>query len=320
MNVLFIRILSVCLLASFSISIHAQTKVVVIPMGGDAQPLQNVITVSKENGDFSDPVAAMNSITDASEDNPYLVVIGAGVFTVDSPVIMQEWVSIQGSGQATTKITGAISTSVPDATSAVLVGANNAELSNLSIVNNGDSSGQVIGIYNNSASPDMMHVTAHASGSNGGAPGLVGYGVYNISSSPNMLHVKASAELLGTSWTTAYGIYNQDSSSTMVNCTAEAAGGGGSRAVWLTGTSSPVISHLTAVSTGGVPYSVGLTVANGASAYIQDSSVQGETAGLDVQSESGRIVNTRIIGGVLNNATGTQCRLNYDADLNTVNC
>ena len=45
---------------------HAQNKVVVIPMAGDAEPLQNIITVSAQNGDFTSPIAAMNSINDAS--------------------------------------------------------------------------------------------------------------------------------------------------------------------------------------------------------------------------------------------------------------
>ena len=50
----------------------AHNRVVIVPLGGDdAKPLQNVVTVSKANGDFTDPVTAMASITDASAENPY---------------------------------------------------------------------------------------------------------------------------------------------------------------------------------------------------------------------------------------------------------
>ena len=73
------------------------------------KPLKNVITVAKANGKFTDPVAAVNSITDASATNPYLVVIGPGVYTVTSPVVMKPYVDIAGSGENVTKITGAIS-------------------------------------------------------------------------------------------------------------------------------------------------------------------------------------------------------------------
>jgi hypothetical protein len=59
----------------------AADKLVVIPLFGHSKPLKNVVTVAKLSGKFTDPVAAVNSITDASENNPYFVVIGLGVYT-----------------------------------------------------------------------------------------------------------------------------------------------------------------------------------------------------------------------------------------------
>ena len=53
------------------LTVLAQTKVVVIPLfGDDAKPLKNIVTVAKANGNFADPVAAVNSIKDASVSNP----------------------------------------------------------------------------------------------------------------------------------------------------------------------------------------------------------------------------------------------------------
>ena len=57
----------------------------VIPVG---RKLKNVDTVAKANGDFTDPVAAVNSITDASATNPYLVVICPGVYTITQTLMM----------------------------------------------------------------------------------------------------------------------------------------------------------------------------------------------------------------------------------------
>lgn len=65
----------------------------------------NVVVVAKSGGDFTDPVAAVNSITDASESNPYLVKIMPGVYDIGSNyIVMPAYVSLEGSGQATTKI------------------------------------------------------------------------------------------------------------------------------------------------------------------------------------------------------------------------
>jgi pectin methylesterase-like acyl-CoA thioesterase len=71
---------------------------------------KNIITVAKSGGDFTDPVAAVDSISDASATNPYLVVIAPGVYTVTQTLQMKQYVDIAGSGEEVTKLTGAIKT------------------------------------------------------------------------------------------------------------------------------------------------------------------------------------------------------------------
>jgi len=52
--------------------------------------MMNVVTVSAENGDYTSPVAAINSITNAAEDNQYVIQIGPGVYNIgDTPIVMQ---------------------------------------------------------------------------------------------------------------------------------------------------------------------------------------------------------------------------------------
>ena len=120
------------------LTVQAQTKVVVIPLfGDDPKPLKNIITVAKANGDFKDPVAAVNSITDASAENPYLVVIGPGVYTVTKTLAMKQYVDIVGSGKNLTKVKGAISTSKHNASSAIISGARTSALSSLTVENTG---------------------------------------------------------------------------------------------------------------------------------------------------------------------------------------
>lgn len=68
----------------------------------------NVKVVSLDgNGDFTSPVDAVNSITDASETNPYLVKIMPGVYDFGSSrIITSPFVDIQGSGRHITRLVG----------------------------------------------------------------------------------------------------------------------------------------------------------------------------------------------------------------------
>lgn len=200
MNI-FIHI-AVALTVSLSMSLaEAQDKVVVIPLNS-AKELKNVVIVSAKGGDFTDPVAAVNSITDASESNPYLVLIGPGVYTLTQTLVMKPYVTIAGSGQEATILTGAISSGVV-ATSAMVSGADNATLCDLTIENNGGSIAS-IALYNDNSSPVVRNVTARASGGNGNV------GVLNLnSSSPTMTDMTVSA----TGGDECYGVSNNSASS-----------------------------------------------------------------------------------------------------------
>jgi hypothetical protein len=67
----------------------------------------NVIVVAKSGGDFTDPVAAVASISNPSATNRYLVRIQPGVYDLGRTVIvMKNWVDIEGAGENSTVLTG----------------------------------------------------------------------------------------------------------------------------------------------------------------------------------------------------------------------
>jgi hypothetical protein len=66
--------------------------------------LANVVVVARSGGDFTDPVAALASITDASAANPYLVKIMPGDYLVSAPVVMKPFVDLEGSGRDITRL------------------------------------------------------------------------------------------------------------------------------------------------------------------------------------------------------------------------
>lgn len=149
----------------------------------DDSHYQNVVVVAKSGGDFDSIQAALDSITDASADNPYLIWVAPGVYV--EKVTMKAHVDVQGAGEAATKITYV---GDPSQDTGTVVGVNDAELRFLTVENTGGD-GYAIAIYNRTASPRLNHLTVSASGAV-----TLTVGVYNRDrAAPPMSHMTVSA-------------------------------------------------------------------------------------------------------------------------------
>jgi len=227
----------------------------------DGADYANVIVVAKAGGDFTSIQAAVDSITNATSLNPYLVWVAPGIYT--EAVTMTSWVDIEGAGQHATKITYQGSADFSDAT---VLGADNAALRNIAVENTGgDTYG--IAIVADGTSPDLVHVTASATANNfsgglrsanGAAPSIqdltatafdaaVNYGIALGDSSPVMVDVEATAS--GGNESYALSISNSDMQATGLQLNAS----GGllfNRGIWISNASSPVIHNLSVVVSG----------------------------------------------------------------------
>jgi len=201
--------------------------------GVDAESPDRVVWVADDGtGDFLLLSAALDSISDASASNPYVVRIAPGVYTETATVALKTYVDVEGSGQGVTTITCECASASWGASSAtVSAGDIAAEIRHLTIENTGGGD-YSFGVYTNGSSPSvsMMNVTATATG------GTSNYGVHNSVSSPSMTNVTATATGGGDN----YAVFSYDSSSTMNNVTATATGGEDNYAVFNT-SSSPSI-------------------------------------------------------------------------------
>lgn len=103
----------------------------------DGLPYAGVIVVAKSGGDYTSIQAAIDSISGAAEDDPYLVWIGPGVYS--EQVTMVPYVHLQGAGQGATVITSTAGD--PSGTdgpqNATLLLASNTSLRDLTVVNTG---------------------------------------------------------------------------------------------------------------------------------------------------------------------------------------
>jgi hypothetical protein len=285
-----------CMLTPLTVFAQDDLMMMIVPaVSGGNRPLKNVITVAKANGKFTDPVAAVNSITDASATNPYLVVIGPGVYTISQTLVMKPYVDIAGCGENVTKITGEISGATASS-SAIISGSNYSTLSSLTVENTGGGSSS-IALYNHAASPRMSNVTVTGSGGTYGNAGV--YNAYY--SNPKMTGVTAMA--YGGTGTLNDAVFNIDSSPEMTDVTALATGGERSIGVLSSG-SSPVMTAVTARASGSDSY--GIYNVGQSSPVIRRSTMKGGTDGLITSTNSTATVSqSTIINGAGVGLTGT---------------
>jgi hypothetical protein len=101
------------------------------PWGG--LPYAGVVVVAKSGGDFASVQAAIDSITTASAETPYLVWIAPGVY--EEQVTMVPHVHLQGAGQEATVIHSTAGADLP--TQATLTLASKTSLRDLTVSNSG---------------------------------------------------------------------------------------------------------------------------------------------------------------------------------------
>jgi hypothetical protein len=300
-----------------------------------------VAIVAKSGGDYSDPATAMSDYTawceSPSADNPCLLKIMPGVYDVgSSPVEMHAYIDIEGSGENTTKITGAISTGggfPPPPAAGIVMGADNAEIRFLTVENTGTGF-STSGIVNVGTSPSILNVTVSASGGTGNfgvrnrsfssstmtnvnaaaSGGNDTYGVYNDNSSPAMTNVNASASG-GT--TNNYGVLNFASLPTMNNVRATASGGAYSYGIRNEG-SSPTMMNVSASASGGTTGNYGVynqTSVISATVKINNSVIKGSTNTIYNSSGVTTLVgNTQLDGGAVSDSGTLVCAGVYDED------
>ncbi len=92
--------------------------------------LLNVITVSPRGGDHTNVTDALASTHNASQANPYIILVGPGTYKVRSRMIMKPYVSMRGSGKSTTTLVA----KVRGSTASLIDGARDSQVEDLSII------------------------------------------------------------------------------------------------------------------------------------------------------------------------------------------
>lgn len=104
----FLKILSLLLVLSLPVSSFAEDKVVIINTGSGAPnmsaPYEQTLVVSKSGPEFTTIQGAIDSITDATSDKRYAILVKPGDYSEN--VTLKDYVDLVGRGRTNTRITG----------------------------------------------------------------------------------------------------------------------------------------------------------------------------------------------------------------------
>lgn len=313
-NIANSSIIALCEDTSCLFDFNLQSNFASVPAIVDVQgyfypkTMKNVITVSAENADFTNPIDAINSIPTTGPDapsvtNPYLIQIGPGAYDLGSnQLVMREWVDIKGTGsREATILAGSVSSGVWDTDAALVLGENNSELTDLTIINNGGGN-YSIGIYNYAGAPKMRRVKVRVSG------GVVNVGIDNEAAAPTGFISNVNVGASGGS--ESYGIFNENMDANMQNVTANAQNGAQNAGIY-NYFSSPTMRDVKARATGGndcagIVNDNATVVMN--SVIAEASGCSGSTAGVYNDVNSSAIIRHSTLEGVVglyNEPTGS---------------
>jgi len=142
-------------------------------------------------------LSALAGIVDATSAKPYVLRLDPGIYDVGSTALaMKPYVDIEGSGQQTTIIRGVGNES--GFLTAVVLGANNAELRDLQVQSNGKSYSYSIAVLLNQTNTSLRDVTLVSNNA------TANWGLRNLSANSTIQNVTINV----TGGTSAYGIAN----------------------------------------------------------------------------------------------------------------
>ena len=229
----------------------------------------NMIIVAKRGGDTTSVQAAIDSITDAAANNPYLVWVAPGVYS--ETVTMKPHVHLQGAGQEATVISSTVTTGSFPPDQATLTLARNAHLRDMTVVNAGAVFRSVALLATDGTTQTLViDVKAHAQGVGGASEFAIFLSGSNTG--VTLRHVTGVAEN-GSDFN--YGLYSSDGADVTLHDSAFIARGGISIGIQNAGSSTTLTTKNTTALAENGTNNYGLQNETGAAATLRGGTFAG---------------------------------------------
>jgi hypothetical protein len=242
---------------------------------------QHVIVVAKSGGDYTSLQTAIDSITDAADDTPYLVWVAPGLYSEE--VTMKPYVHIQGAGQDVTIISSTASCgNTWPPTAATLTLASNTSLRDLTVGNSGTGDINVAILSPASMTNTLVtDVTVQAVGL-----GADNYAIYLDDSGEYVTLQEVTALAENGSGLNA-GLINYLGAAVLRSGDYTSRGGTDAWGIYNSNTAEMEAENVTALGENGTNYNTGLYVFNNATAVLYGGDFTGrggaQTGGVAIQ-------------------------------------
>jgi hypothetical protein len=239
--------------------------------------MQNVIHVAKSGADFATIQGAVDSISDATVTNPYLVWVAPGVY--NEAVTLKPFVHLQGAGREATIVTSTLDSSGWYSSSGTITLESNVSVRDLTAINTGNSQVSNVAIVGNNNLSNVLvaNVTARAE-CTGAGKNAYGLFLRQVVSS-RIENVDSSATSIGGA--RSYGAYLFDSN--IIIRGGSYAGTDGSAGVWGIFVRSSTLEAFdtTVTVTNAQNNTVGLFYYDKSHAVLHGGSFSAQTTGTD---------------------------------------
>jgi len=277
-----------------------------------------IVVATDGNGDFTDPKAAMASISDASAANTYLIKIMPGDYSIMGYLLMKSYVDIEGSGKNVTKIQG-WSSFVGNTTAFLASEVNFAEVRDITVEMIGPSvpnSGiDTVAVSANLASVSFTNVNINAYVYPDGVWAL---GILATNSNLRLTNVKIHAERSGPTpgSLTAGILFSGNNSGPMIlnGVTIETIGNGSN--VGIMGQGNTLMTIRNSDISGDYALDIGTDINNNIKVY--NSSIRGGSVSINVGAENTLMMAGSELAGAVQ-GTGTVKITNcFDGSFNPI--
>ncbi len=208
---------------------------------GKGTPYQNVVIVAKSGGDYTTIQSAINSISSASQSNPYLIWVAPGVY--NEAVTMKPFVHLQGSGQGATVITSSVSSPSLPPTQATLLLASNVSLRDLTVRNTGTGLHNV-GLMASSGAIDIRVSEVEAQSQGNGSTDTNNYAIYLTGNGTHVTLQSVNA-FAKTANLDAIGLYNASGTTVILLSGSYIASNGSELSIGISNQGSIEAEHVT---------------------------------------------------------------------------
>ncbi len=285
--------------------------------------------VATSGGDYSSPVDAMTHLSDwcelGSNATRCTLLIAPGTYElpIDQQLLMHQGVDIVGMGTESTQIVGHVGSATLGENSALILGAAEATLQDLTIINQGvDNAANMTAIYNKHWAFGIVRVKVYVGlwANSADTYGIVNEGALDVTFEDVTIN---SSNVSGSSSKKCFGIWNKGNGKLEINYARVLAMGCDDDNTAIQNTESILrLVNVSAEAQFAGSFRAFAVWNTQGTITILDSTLKSTYRSLGIGSASDTIINTQLDGAIIDAfpSSSTQCRGTYDGNLAKVDC